>query len=408
MHQFIHIDTFGLSRQSTKKGAKSGRRTTARWTVDEIIAELTRKEGACDHVEKPAAPVIVFGKDPEVVAAEIKRDVAAAKDPRGRKLRADAQVLMSGVASWPVRRADVDDAGMIEYRGWEKATVDMLRARWGDRLQYVLRHSDEEFLHVHYGVTAELDRASGRYSIEDLHPGMAARAKARSEAIAKGETPKRGKLEAAMRNGLREFQEQFYHAVSVRFGHTKDGPKRRRLTRAEWKAQQAIAQKQANVISERDALRTQLAEAINANPSARDNEALLTLARNLELRERDEREKRIRLEQREDFLRRRLAAESERADTAEKEVSRLSGIVRAMKSWLGQATGMIKRLLSGAEKIADRRPEWMPEDVWHDIARHQKEARVEAALEDQIGAIEIRESRGRGRTEPGIVKKKVA
>ncbi|MDX9860290.1 MAG: hypothetical protein RBS99_05165 [Rhodospirillales bacterium] len=405
MHQFIHIDTFGLSRQSTKKGAKSKRRTTARWTVDEIIAELTRKEGACDHVENPQPPVIVFGKDPEIVAAEIKRDVAAAKDPRGRKLRADAQVLLSGVASWPVRREDIDETGFQEYAVWEKLTVNALKERWGDRLQYCVRHCDEEFLHVHYGVSPELDPLTGRYSIEDLHPGMAARARARAEAIARGETPKRGKLEAAMRNGLREFQEDFYHRVSVRFGHSKDGPKRKRLTRAEWKAQQAIAQKTATMVAERDALKVRL-EKISAESVNRERyEEAVRIARELQDLVEQERKRRDETERRNEYQRRQLAAEKERADRAEAEVSRLSQIIGRMKSWLKQAQSIIGRLIGGSEKLPSVCPQWLPEDVWEGVEETAKERWVEAEVEDYMSGVEIRQSSGFGKPRPAPVRR---
>ncbi|WP_316980432.1 hypothetical protein [Shumkonia mesophila] len=410
MYQFFHFETYALNKRNVAAKSKNGKKNAPRWTIDEIVAELTRKKGACDHVEKPEPPVLVYGENPECTVDEIKRCAAIAKDQGryDRGLRKDAQLLISGVASWPVRRADIDADGFAEYLRWEKATVEHLVARWGSNLKYVLRHSDEEFFHVHYGTTATFDPATKGYSIADLHPGIAARERAREEAAAKGEEPKRGKMEAAYRDAMRQVQDEYFDQVSTQFGLTRDGPKRERLTRAEWKAKQAMGQKVANIVSERDALRVQLDQAIAANPAARDNEALLTLARNLEIRERDEREKRIRLEQREDFLRRRLAGETERADTAEREVSRLSEIVRTMKSWVQQATGVIKRLLAGAEKIADRRPEWMPEDVWKDIARCQKEARVEAAVEAQAAAIEIRESRGNGRPSPAVQKKKVA
>lgn len=394
MYQFFHIDNYGIERQRPKTtGRAGGKMRTPRWTIDDIVAELVRKEGSCDHVEKPLPPVLIFGENPEDIAAEIKKNAADAVDPRGHKLRKDAQLLISGVTSWPVRRVDIDNEGRLEYLAWEQEVLKNLESRWGSNLRYVIRHEDEEFLHVHFGVSAERG-ADGTYSIDNLHPGNAARARAREEAKAKGLEPKRAKLEKAYCDAMRQVQDEFFRDVSVKFGQTRDGPKRKRLTRGEWKAQKHQAQMTANIVAERDAMQHRLAE-IRAQEMdiARYKEALRIANELSEMVER-EREKRERIEHRDEIQRRQLAAEKERADRAEAEVSRLSQIISRMKVWLKQAQGIIGRLIGKPEKLPSGCPQWLPEDVWTGVEQTVKERWVESQVEDYMAGVEIRQSTG--------------
>ncbi len=402
-NQFLHIDTFGLGRQNPKAGKTKKRRTTARWTIQEIIDELKRRDGACDHVAEPRPAVLIYGEDPDTVRAEIQRNAAAAKDPRGRKLRVDAQLLISGVASYPIPREDVVGPEMEIYEDWEKRTVGFLRGQFGANLRYCIRHEDESFLHLHFGVAGDLDPATGRYSIEDLHPGMAARARAREEAKAKGQEPKRGKLEAAMRDGLREFQDSYHHAVSRHFGHTRDGPKRKRLTRAEWKAQQAAARRDAVIAMEHEALGARV-DQLTAAAKRRDvhaEEYQATVEMMTRLHEKLEAEQRARRKAEDDRRRQKQIAAQERAraEKAEAEVSRLQKITAQMKRWMSQATGIIGRLLGiGDTPISSKQPRWMPDNLWNALESIERERQLENAVGDVMAGLEIQNSGAMTRT----------
>ena len=55
------------------------------------------------------------------------------------------------------------------------------------------------------------------------------------------------KLEA--KKAMQAYQDAYYEGVSVHCGHTRLGPRRQRLTRVEWKAQKAHAERVASAES---------------------------------------------------------------------------------------------------------------------------------------------------------------
>ena len=61
----------------------------------------------------------------------IKENAEKYRDPIGRKMRADAPVLVAGVASFPRVEAEKDPE---LYARWESLTIAYLQGKYGDNL----------------------------------------------------------------------------------------------------------------------------------------------------------------------------------------------------------------------------------------------------------------------------------
>lgn len=234
-YQFIHYDTYGLKVSAKAKGGGkvAGKsQTKSLLSVRDVCAEALREDGAHPHVEAPQPPRMLHG----IPLAEVERQCvdigATAKDASGKRLRKDAAILLAGVASYPVPRAEADPATVA---AWERQTVAFLRGRWGDRLQTVLAHDDERFPHLHFYVLAE--HAPGqRYSLDGVCNARAA------QAAAKASGAKIVDQRAAYVEAMERLQDAYYDAVSIDFGICRHGPRRDRASRIEWQERQRIAE----------------------------------------------------------------------------------------------------------------------------------------------------------------------
>lgn len=154
------------------------------------------------------------------------------KDAIGRGIRKDGLCLAAGVISFP------PDRPSEEWEAYRADALAWLEKRFGDRLKSVVDHGDEPFAHdpnqihhhIHYYC---VPRPGERF--DSIHPGRAAAA----EAKAAGR--KKGAQNAAYIDAMRQWQADFHREVSQHHGLTRLGPRRRRLTRAEWKTEQAAA-----------------------------------------------------------------------------------------------------------------------------------------------------------------------
>ena len=84
--------------------------------------------------------------------------------------------------------------------------MKFIASEYGDQLHTAVLHLDESHPHVHFYV---IPRETGK------------------------------KLEA--KKAMQSYQDDYFSQVSVQCGHTRLGPRRQRLTRAEWKGQQEYA-----------------------------------------------------------------------------------------------------------------------------------------------------------------------
>ena len=216
--QFIHIETYARS-------SKSG--TSAR----SIIGEATREDGYCPHVAKPQQPVVLSGPHPGEWYAGVEERASQAKDKLGRKIRKDAHLIVAGVASYPVRCNELDDAEREKLMAWADETVAWFEKKHGTGC--AVMHLDEEFPHVH--MYAEADLAAGQRA-GDLHPGEAAKKNAPNKKLAK---------KKAYTDAMRQYQDDYFQDIASRYGMARTGPERRRMTRTEWQAEQATLQQMA-------------------------------------------------------------------------------------------------------------------------------------------------------------------
>ncbi|MFQ2601228.1 mobilization protein [Aeromonas caviae] len=211
-YQFAHID--GYARQGGM--AKTGRVLSAQQIAD----EAERKPGAHPHVKVPKSPIQRYGVTPSEAVQLATAWAEQAVDPKGRKLRIDGLCLGAGVVSVP---ENLPDELWPEYR---TAVIRYLKAKHGDRLRSVVEHIDEPHRHIHFYLVPLPGESFGA-----VHPGVAA---ARTSA-ARGE--RRGLQRAAFNQAMRTWQDEI-HSVSTDFGLARIGPGRRRLSRAEWYAEQ--------------------------------------------------------------------------------------------------------------------------------------------------------------------------
>jgi len=215
-YQFLHVE--GYARQGSQQG-----KTPRKWSAREIAAEAMREPDACPHVEQPQPPTVLHGCTPAEAAKQAEDWANTASDAQGRRLRRDGLCLLAGVVSLPSDRA----ADWPQYRA---ATVAWLREQYGERLRSVVEHTDEAHPHLHfYAVPLPGER------FEVLHPGRLAAAKKAQQGA------KKGAQNAAYKQAMVGWQDDFAAAVAANFGLARLGPGRRRLTRKAWQAEQAQA-----------------------------------------------------------------------------------------------------------------------------------------------------------------------
>jgi hypothetical protein len=232
-YQFIHLEAF------SRKGDGKGRSTSF------VFNEARRDPAASLHVTNPSPPIVVFG----IGVDEVERLHDAAADvatttPKGgkpRRIQKTQHTLMTVVASHPYSMEEVraDPDKRREAEEWERRTVAWLRSVYDEKLVSVIRHEDEGYFHIHAYIVPDdpAMRAAG------LHPGQCAKAAVMSAGPAEGEDAKalnrRG--DAAYKKAMRQWQDSYHETVAIPSGLTRLGPQRRRLTRAEWQAEQTQA-----------------------------------------------------------------------------------------------------------------------------------------------------------------------
>lgn len=221
--QFAHID--GYARQGGK--TKTGRVLSAQQIAD----EAERKPGAHPHVKEPNPPILRFGVMPSEAVQQAMAWAEQAVDPRGRKLRIDGLCLGAGVVSVP---ENLPDELWPRYRD---AMIGYLKTKHGDRLKSVVEHVDEPHRHIHFYLVPQPGESFGA-----VHPGVAA---ARASA-ARGE--RKGLQRLAFNQAMRAWQDEI-HIVSADFGLARIGPRRRRLPREVWNAEQRALSAHAALIS---------------------------------------------------------------------------------------------------------------------------------------------------------------
>jgi len=231
--QFFHIDV--ISRTVPKKSVAK------RWSLAEVLAEVNRAAAACPHVESPRKPRHLFGLLPQHVEREVVRLVDEARDVKGRKLRKDSPVMLAGVLSYPIAWADIDERSRVDLATWEERSLRWLTGRFGDTLASVVSHDDEAFPHLHFFVVPHLT-GEGRLDVEAVHPGISAREAAKRA----GKSAK--EANRAYCEAMRTLQDEFHTQVGAFHGHLRMGPRRRRLSRGAYLAEQREAERRGEAM----------------------------------------------------------------------------------------------------------------------------------------------------------------
>ena len=160
MYQFVRVESYGF-KVSEKKSEKKYNKENKGRNVEEIIKELKRVPGFCDHVPFPDdEPEVLYGVSPDEIEALTHNyfDNTKTIDSLGRPraLRKDAQVLLAGVISL---NREID---MI-WDDYKQSSIDWLKEKYGDRLVSVVQHLDEENPHIHFYCIPKIgDRKSTR------------------------------------------------------------------------------------------------------------------------------------------------------------------------------------------------------------------------------------------------------
>jgi len=159
-----------------------------------------------------------------------------------RKIRKDQKTLLSIVASYPTPINELHrHAGEPEaYKRWEAETISWIQSQFGDDLITVIRHVDEKYPHLHAYI---LPKSDPEIRALRLHPGYEAKRMImdrRSDADGKKALNCMG--DRAYRDAMREWQNSYHRDVGISSGLTRLGPKRRRLSREAWHAEQIQAQ----------------------------------------------------------------------------------------------------------------------------------------------------------------------
>lgn len=259
-YMFGHMDAWSsVGKPGTVDGQGARKANGERaWTAAEIVAEAERAEGACEHIEAPAPPEIwpgtcrTFGDLYAALDDAANARVPTGKGKRKAKLRKDANLLLATVFSLPVETAEAleDPALMEQCRAALKAAAAWEQARVtaeGGEFFLAAFHTDETYLHVH---CFSGDRRRGR--VNRLHPGMAANDayRARHGALTKQASAGTSSPAKEYRRAMRDWQDDLHASVFARFGLTRRGPRRQRMTRDEWNALK-IAQEEAASVGER-------------------------------------------------------------------------------------------------------------------------------------------------------------
>ena len=245
--QFLHLQSY--SRKANGGGQ----------SVQQVLDEAERIPEFCKHVEAPKPPVVVDG----VGVGEIRRmhdelvakggiDVTLKDGRKARRgIRKDRHTLMTAVASHPLPTDLVksDSSAREAYENWRDLNLKWLRKLYGDQLVSVIEHWDEKHPHIHAYILPLDDPTC---SARQLNPAWRTKEAAMQKAKLSGHDDK-GALKlgnAAYRARARELQDDYFENVSIPTGLTRVGPKRERLSRAQWKARKDQARRDAKLHSD--------------------------------------------------------------------------------------------------------------------------------------------------------------
>jgi hypothetical protein len=366
-YSFIHVEVYARSSPAKAKARH--------WTVREIVAEAGREAGHHPHIVDARPPVLVYGEPLAEVEAAAVQAASMARDNCGRRLRKDAPILLAGVTSFPVCADNMNPDDRAAYAGWEQDAIGWLCRTYGPRLKAVIRHEDEghgtkpAYLHLHFLVIPDLVAGD---RIEAVHPGRAAVAAARASGVRD-----RRELNRRFCVAMRGLQDRFHEGVGMAHGLTRRGPGRRRLSRADWLAEQQAAARTAAVMRKNDRAEARLAQVDHDNfRLALDAAQAVHELRQAE-RERDEARREAECRgaalSAEQVVRQKaeaaLASERKLRECAETRAKMLQRMLAEAQGRVTkvaiQATSLLRATFDPARSaLLPRRPDWLTEPDW--------------------------------------------
>lgn len=256
--QFAHIQTF--SRKANPAGQ----------SVDQVLGELTRDPEFSKHVENPEPVMILDGISPQQLRAEhdamIERaatEVRIKGEIKMRAIRKDRHTLITAVVSYPLTWEEIgnDPKEQAALKEWQDANVAFFKDHFGEHYRAAYGHTDEARPHLHiYGLPEGIKGIDAAL----LHPGKAAKKAEEDQRKAEGDAP-RAVVAAGnkvFRATMREWQDTYHQQVGEPCGLLRVGPKRQRLSRAQYQLEKNLARQRSK--SELEAQRLKLLEIARA------------------------------------------------------------------------------------------------------------------------------------------------
>lgn len=233
-YQFFHLETFA---DKPRKGSK-------RPSAEAVARECQRVEQSFPHISNMKPAELVCGINPVDALEKVRNLVRRCKDPLGRKIRSDAQIITFGVASVKVESTP-ENWELPEVKKWLADTEQFLKNRFGDSFVSLIKHTDEKFCHIHFCIIPQVNQGDV-LDINSMHPGLAAQRSVKSGS--------KNIKDHAYKEAMRTIQDEYFEQVGIVNGQLRYGPRRRRLSRKEWHAQKRYAQLVSNIFNQKDDL----------------------------------------------------------------------------------------------------------------------------------------------------------
>ncbi|ODP98402.1 hypothetical protein BGL48_12575 [Salinivibrio sp. SS3] len=225
MYQFLHIETYSLHSKYNKKSPEKSSKS-----FHSVSRELMRHPDAIPHVPNPLPPSVLYGYDAYVALQLAQERVNASTDQLGRKIRKDAQVVLSGVISCP---SDFKEESDKTYKEWLADNIKYLQSKYKGELISVILHEDESHPHLHF-ICIPKQTDDCKLHIKSIHEPIRAREETSGGRKAKYE---------AYKKAFRELQDEYYYSVASKYGFLRDGARKQRLTRSEYMKRKESAKK---------------------------------------------------------------------------------------------------------------------------------------------------------------------
>lgn len=250
---FVHCQTY--SRKPNRAGQ----------CVAQVIGEGLRSGQYHAHVTDPKPPVVLFG-DPEAFqqlhddhVAQRRTHAVKNGKPSERVIRTDRHTLFTIVASYPVPTAAVEASSeeQARFKSWANLTLKWVQRYYGSQLKTAFAHVDETYPHLHFWLLPDYHDADathlhlGKRAKRATEAGLKANGVPAREAVAAGN--------AAYKRAMRSWQDSYHRDVGAPLGLSRDGPKRRRLSRAQWAAERAMLDHHRTLEEDRKRLEAHLA-----------------------------------------------------------------------------------------------------------------------------------------------------